>query len=463
MIPPTFSTLPSADMQRIPPFRALVTALQKTDSNDELSFLFTIRPISLQIHSGAANNDFKNVALLTPGISNLTDPQSTPTGIIYIPEVGSEVLVQQIGGFLYITHFFTGPVTTTTEKDPQGERVSFNPGIQSATSRRASDSTSTLPEWTGKAQGGDVILGRGLQRVHLTTEGLFVGSDLDCCSIFTSSGKYIYRSRTEDVRLLGLHRIHSVNLGILEDTTQTFADSALEQDPTRFVTRTELLEVDPIQHDMNGKGIRARPYLVKQEGFVHPSQLDDGPSALKTGVPAYLAQSALDSHQYVIKRLVIGEPKVTGGSYSQADELADSGTDNRIIEERHWADGSYELFLTDNAYIAYDAASHIFTLVVGNTTVEATDSSVKVKSKDVVIEAQKSVTISAASEIKLSANKIELDGEVEITQGLKVNKGIEAALDIKALATGGPSISLAMHQHAGVKTGEGSTSTPTPS
>ena len=162
------AALPSPSRQAPTAFRGRVTEVYKDASKVQYAYLFRVAPLVLSSLTGAKGGEIDNVILRVPGLGSLDDPSVVPSGIIFLPEVGSIVHVERYGTQWVITGFYTGPVRTALEtaNSPRGKQVSFNSAPDRSTSNREGIPGWQLPHWSGELNPGGTLIGRRQARVY---------------------------------------------------------------------------------------------------------------------------------------------------------------------------------------------------------------------------------------------------------------------------------------------------------
>lgn len=442
--------------------RGRVTRVHKDATGTQYSFLFDVAPMGGGTVAGNGA-ELTNVILRTPGIGSLADPDVTPGCMLFYPEVGSVVHVERVGNLWAITGFYTGPVQTALETglDRDSYAISFNPGIETDTSRRQGLPGWQLPHWSGGIEPGDILLSRGQQRVKLTKRGLYLGSDLDNCEIFALDGSRIRRYRDFEDRGIGLWHVLRSELGNPQ-ITNAMAASAMfaERAPYAHVYLCRVLDVGPHLDQM-------RPYLVQQEGFVHRSQVNDGRTAPRSHPMASEAARALATNDYVVKHFAVAHPTSPTPAAVVGDEF--ESTDPPAYDEQIDVDGSFRVRAGNTAKTPggqtkapatqmdlsfdFDALTQQLTIrvgrggtqgatirLIGNDPASAT---VDVEAANVSVRARNAVTVQAASEVKVQATSISLEGQVSIKGNVNIAGQVTASGDLRCQG-----VSASKHTHA---------------
>ena len=146
-----------------------------------------------------------------------------------------------------------------------------------------------------------------------------------------------------------------------------------------------------------------------------------------------------------------------GGSLFQNSAPA-NGDKGTVIRDDFPGGASIEYDTTARALKTDLTASGSATVITGNTTVEQAQDSIKASTSGAKVELS-----AAAAKLTVGGASLEVkDGQITLTVG-----GVTATLSASGLAvTGGDvkadTVSLKMHVHSGVESGDGVTGTPVP-
>ena len=448
-------------------FRGRVVSFAKDATNTQPLFLFGVAPLTGGQATGERNNVVENVVLLQAGFGSLDRRAVPPSGIVYLPEIGSVVRCDWDGSRWCITGFYTGPSKTRLETgtDNERRRVSYNPGVETDTPRAFGLPGWDLPHWSSGIDPGDCLMGREQARVKVTGKGALIGADLFACRFYTSEGRVIERFGDRETRGVGFWENMRHRRGTNPQATRAVVQNPrfAALDPSMSCTFTRLVEMAPLPQSQ-------RPYVLSQQGYVSRSVLNDGRSALTTEVPSFTAASELDSGDYVADRMAVvhplqpENPEKPGG---ELDSLAYTTFDRQVD-----ADGSWRLRSgnkgqapggTTDLRLDYDArrdellisvgpsgAQHSTILVQGASAEQA---SVAVKTTNLRASVENDAEVTAKT--VTVRGRIVLDGQVEVTEDLNVRGKVTAQGEVTGRGT-----SLSSHRHGGVDTGGGTTSRP---
>jgi hypothetical protein len=463
-------------------FRAVVREVMLDSAGDQYAMRFKVEPIGDGPTTPESDGTISNVFLRLPGFGSYEKDGKTEgyRGILFMPEVGSHVAVEKDGDAWFITGFFSGPVQTPAEtgSDPEGRRISYNPGFEVDRSRQTASPGSNLDHWSGGLAPGDVILFRGQQRVKLCGHGVYVGSDLDNFTLFTPTGRRISRFGDEEVRAPGLYRVHKADLGLTEvHDRQGDTLTPAEVSPGARVYECSVFETGPYP-------FLGRPFQVSQRGLVCQSQLSEGRAAPVTDVTSYEAASEAEAGHFVVEHQCWAWPlkAAVGAPIPRFDELDVAAAP--VFDKQVDADGSFRINAGNLAQapghqnattpsqldlsLEYDSIRQVFTLRVGRAGCPAavvsisgddpTTSTVTVTAAEVNIAAAQKVSFSAGVALELLAPTIKLRGNVEVAGNLAVAGATTMVQSASAMG-----VSLANHVHPFVDSGVASkTSKPIP-
>lgn len=454
--------------------RARVTRVHKDPTGTKPSFLFSVSPLVGGMSTGHANGEIDNVVMLQAGFGSLDRESPPPSGIVYVPEVGSIVKCDWDGSRWCIVGCYTGPMKTRVETARDAERrlVSYDPGIEADASRRQGRPGWDLPHWSYGIEAGDCVMGRENARVKVTAQGAVIGADLDACRVYTRDGRILERFADREVRGVGFWENQRFRRGANPEARRTWIQNPQFAEPPLDLSTTysRIVEVGALAAQLH-------PYILEQRGYVSRSVINDGRSAMTTDVPAQTAIRELETRDYVVSRQAVVTPTATdprkpGG---ELDTQAVTEFDHQVD-----ADGSFRIRAGNlnravgaqtkrptaemDLSIDYDANAEELVLHMGRAGYEATkivirgrDSSqaaVSVVTSSLRAEVRDHAELKAAS-ARVEASKITLRGSVRIEGDIRLTGNLVAEGDIKSRG-----IDLAKHIHGGVDTGGGSTSAP---
>lgn len=451
--------------------RGRVTEI-KLATNKVPLFLFKVAPLTGNVSTGDTDNVLDNVAMLQSGFGSLDPNSEPPSGIVYLPKVGSIVLMVWDGSRWVILGFYSGPTRTTLESSVDVERraVSYNPGIEYAQARAVSSPGWDVPNWAFAMEPGDALLGSGRARLKVNGRGAIMGADTYSCSIHSNDGSFIQRGGTRNSRFVGFWDVIRFQRGMDLESMQ-----AVSANPQQAEALTSATVVRHTVYDVGATPAQLLPYLIQQRGHISREVLNDGRSCTGTEPMRLTRETELQTGKYGVIRDVIAQPTELDGKTpgSELDEKAYSLYDYQVD-----ADGSVRLRAGNRSKVAghqgpdktkvadfsfeFDAAMQKFRLRVGQSGAETTlleiDGTGKVllACKQAEVVSKGPVTVEA-SKVTVKSNKIVLDGNVDISGTLTVGKTISAKGEVTALAQVPPGVSLSKHIHPGVQGGGGST------
>lgn len=249
-------------------FRArIVRVIREKIDQDSVAMLFDVVPDNATVMSSGDNigtSTITNVAMLQAGFGSLTEETTSPTGIVYIPEEGSRVLVAHDGVQYVIVGFYTGPSKTSETTDAAGIQSSMNPGLEKAATKVNSSVTSFSPDWLYGAKPGDVILGKGISRVKVTSEVALIGTGPNCMTIYKSDWSKLERCKELDSRMIGYQKSHKVHFG---NETQGLLHTARPKAvpaPTGAAITTEVFESTPYAQAKKAMFIAQRGHITEK-------------------------------------------------------------------------------------------------------------------------------------------------------------------------------------------------------
>lgn len=443
------NALPNDRSSRLRPgslscLRARVTEIKKDTTNSQPLFLFKVTPLTGGVSSGAIDNEIDNVVMLQPGFGSLDETTPPPSGIVFLPEVGSIVMIQWDGHRWCIMGGYSGPGRTSLEtgSDDEGRVVSYNPGIETGLSRRESPAGWDLPHWSRGIEPGDALIGKGQARVKVTGQGVVIGSDLNALRLYTSDSKIIDRFGSYEARGVGYWAVHRSRISSPESIRNSTYNKSATTPPDSAVYRAELIEVGT-RPDL------LRPYILKQNGYVSREMINDGRSAMVTDVGARQAVSELAARNYVVHRLAVVQPLVAQDlrrSEDPGDELDTSAFE--IHDQQVDADGSFRIRSGNSGQLVgaqgpqpsqqmdlsidYSSPQQTLTIRIGLAGQPATvltlqgkdpnSATATLETTNAVVKARDKVLIEAAKEVTVRAANIVLDGNTRVTGSLQVDK-----------------------------------------
>jgi hypothetical protein len=251
-------------------FRATVERVIRSELTGAPTLLFDVIPEGTEYYGGSRPGIIENVALLQAGFGSLTNSFNAPTGIIYIPEVGSKVAVAFDGSGYIIIGFYTGPAKNSGDF---GNQVSMNPGIETTENKVGGSSLGGEREWFFGINPGDVVLGKGLSRLKLTGEAVIAASSPNCMTLWKTNDGKIERCKELDVRMLGYMKSHKAEMGVKSSATAHFNAPSAVPAPAGATVTTEIFEATPYAK-------AKKSFLLEQKGHVTSSLKADARQAI---------------------------------------------------------------------------------------------------------------------------------------------------------------------------------------
>lgn len=419
------------------------------DIRGRIKFLFDIVPLSgwpaasediAGATSGARIAALRGVArvrMRQAFMGNLRDLAAPPTGIVCVPEVGSLVSVEMDEAGWIITGFHTGPIVAADGSVAALNEVGFNPGIEEA--QPAINDDTRIP-WLFGVEEGDIILGRGDSRVKLRKEGVFIGSSVQCLHLYKSdSGEMFERYVQMERRAAGRMSYHKILLGVNSKAQKT---SVIELPATdALVVNTDVIESSPYFKSN-------KSYHVMQRGHVTKSTCDLGRMAGEIlPTPSEVMNETTQANFTVMRDTVVKPTAEPTGTNADVNEL--QSTSSVVFDKQVGADGSFHIRAGNlprkpgasqlgqasqlDFELAFDAKTQDFVMKVmqgGQETVaikfnglsgiasfEAANV-LRLKAKQVIIEADASISLSTPGALTLSGSNMQLDqaGTLKVMQ-----------------------------------------------
>ncbi|MFA6132466.1 MAG: hypothetical protein WC869_00465 [Phycisphaerae bacterium] len=283
----------------------------------------------------------KDVIMLQAGFSSLSVTDSSPGGIVYIPEVGSQVLIMHDGRRWVILGFYTGPCQTAREnaKDPEGQRISFNPGIELPMSRmNLQPGLDNTPHWAFVAESGDAIMSKGDARVKVNGLGAIIGANAMCWSIYKSDGLTLERSVMREHRMAGYHFKHFFSPGLDANAIATAPPGSLAvPNPGAYFYQAEVLDLAP-------DPLLLKPYYLRQRGHVGGFDYYTGHQSGLSLNSTYNVANEYASKVYSVIRDAIVQPlKPVGGLAPGVELFPGLASSAEVYDYQVDANGSFRL------------------------------------------------------------------------------------------------------------------------
>lgn len=395
----------------------------------------------------------KDVIMLQAGFGSLAVLESAPGGIVYIPEEGSQVLIMHDGRRWVILGFYTGPVQSASEnsKDPEGQRISYNPGIELPINRMTlQPGLDNTPHWAFIAEPGDAIMSKGDARVKVNGIGAIIGANALCWSVYKSDGLTLERSVMREHRMAGYHSKHFFHPGLEANAIAAAAPGALAvPNPGAFFYQAEVLDLNPDPKLL-------QPYYIRQRGHVGISDLYSGhQSGLPLGTTFSTAQEVADKNFVVLREAVVQPLAPVNLARTGVELYPALATSAEVYDYQVAPNGSFRLRAGNRSLVPggqtviptiamdlsveYSALLGEYTIRVGTAgapaalvTIKAispADAEVSVLSKDLRATLTGTATIVAAQGINL-IGKVSVIGSLDVTGPVTVAGTAEATRGI---------------------------------
>ncbi len=409
------------------------------DARGRIQFLFDVVPLTgwpaasedvAGATSGARTAPLRGVARVRmrhPFVGNLRNLIASPTGIICVPEVGSLVSVEMDEAGWIITGFHSGPVIANDGSVASLYEASFNPGFEEA---QPSINDDTRIPWLFGIEEGDVILGRGDSRVKLRSEGVFIGSGVQCLHLYKAdTGEMFERYVQMERRAVGRMSYHKMLLGVNSKAQKTSV-IALPADDA-LVVNTDIIESSPYYKSN-------KSYFIQQRGHVTSSTIDLGRMAGEVlPMPSEVTSETTTGDFTIMRDTVVKPSAEPTGTNTDVAEL--QTTSNVVFDKQVGADGSFHIRAGNLAQapgsshlgesskldfeLSFDAKTQDFTLKVmrgGQETVAIkfngltgiasfeAENVLRLKAKQVIIEADTSISMSTPGALTLSGSNFQM-------------------------------------------------------
>lgn len=282
-------------------FKGRVERVKTSNLTGAPTLLFDVVPEGAGFYGGMRTGILENVSLLQAGFGALNNPMNSPTGIVYIPEVGSKVAVAFDGSGYVIIGFYTGPAKNAGDF---GNTVSMNPGIETTENKVGSGSLGGEREWFFGANPGDVILGKGLSRLKITGDAVIAASSPNCMDMWKTNDCKIERCKELDVRMLGYMKSHKVEMGIETQASAHFNAPSAVPPPAGAAVTTEIFEATPY--------VKAKKsFLMEQKGHITEGLKADARQAIlgTQGILTYTQEE--QAKKFTLDRKVVITPLPT--------------------------------------------------------------------------------------------------------------------------------------------------------
>jgi len=410
----------------------------------------------------------KDVIMLQAGFSSLTATDASPGGIVYIPEVGSQTMIMHDGRRWVIIGFYTGPCQTAREnsKDPEGQRISFNPGIELPMSRmNLQPGLDNTPHWAFVAEAGDAIMSKGDARVKVNAVGAIIGANAMCWSIYKSDGLTLERSVMREHRMAGYHFKHFFHPGLDANAIAVAPPGSLAvPNPGAYFYQAEVLDLAP-------DPLLLKPYYIRQRGHIGGFDYYLGHQSALSLNSTYGASSEYASKDYSVIRDAIVQPlKPVSGIAPGVELFPIIATSCETYDYQVDPTGSFRLRAGNRSLqpggqssfptyqmdlsIEYDALFGVYSIRLGTAGVAAAlvkikaltpaDAEVTVQAKNLSAVLTGSATISALLGVTLNAPAgVTINGPLTVNGPVKTLGPLTTPLAV----IGGKNFATHVHQY----------------
>lgn len=318
-------------------FRARVIRVHRQQLNqDRLTFTCDVAPIGADVQG--ANGIIEQVPFLMPGFGSIS-PNTIypPTGIVFVPEEGSLVLVGRENAGYVIVGYYTGPAKTVESVISSSETgsplASYNPGVESTSNMVGAMFLGDDREWLFGIKPGDVVLGKGLARVKVMDDGVIIGSSTSNMTMWKANEARIDRCSEYDGRMIGYQKSHRYIPGVEAAAQAHLARPEAVPAPPAGAITTEVFEATPYAY-------ARKAFLLTQRGHITNGILDDARQALLGNISALDVASEEVARLFVIRRDAVIQPTPTAmiGKIPAAETLVDHCImyDEQVLSNGSW-------------------------------------------------------------------------------------------------------------------------------
>lgn len=475
MSPPAGDGSPTAVMKTV---RGRITAVHLgLDGFPDMTF--DVKPLTSAGSTGSRGGVIENAIMLQPGFGNFERTDFAPTGLVYIPEVGSNVLCGFDGVRWAILGFLTGPFRDREGGDPESLGQTFNPGIEQVAPKWGEGLPKFALPWFYGVKPGDVIMGKGLARVKVTGLGVFVGASPSCIKIYKAEGDEVLERRAEsELREVGHMQSHRFYPGATEQV-QAWADQPEVVPPPRngAVVDSRISEASPYVDT-------GEPFTIESVGHVTKSVREQARSRVDPdleGAEVAAERNAAAGNPYTVVQRLLGALLTGTSGVPDAAEFTSKAYE--LWDHQVFSDGSFHIRAGNRTKavgaeghkstnldfdLSYDVTTQVFRLRVGPEDRPQAEFVLDGKKREFSLSAQQKGTIKVgdnttieaspdgvsveAPKLSVRAPSMKLEGNVEVTGNVRAS----------GVVTGGPTgTGLLTHTHIAPPLG-GTTSPPTP-
>lgn len=418
-----------------------------TDGMGRPNFLFDVRPVGGAASTGTRDNELHNVLMLQPGFGNIGDSKHAPTGVIYVPEVGSRVLMIYDGSRYVIVGFYTGPHRRNTTVLDAGQ--SYDPGIELAINNLFLPSERNVP-WLFGIEPGDIIFGKDLARVKLCSRGVILsGAGTAGLIALKSDGEMLTRFSSREDRGVGFWRRLAFQRGATD--AQYIADPDTAPVPIDgLVYDCRVIEASPYSKAL-------APYIIEQAGHISRAFINRGrTSVYATSTAQVLFEEAKSKDHAVIRKAVI-QPITdqTSADISALELDSSKGTSFEVFDFQADANGSFRLRGGNKSKkkggqgpaptkemdvsLEYNAKSNGLLVRIGQAGAETTVFNLTPKEASITtkgsasISAESDISVETKKTVSVTAKELDVTGATNLNGKLNVS---EEAIFSKELIVG---------------------------
>ena len=316
-----------------------------TDSTNRPNMTFRVTPVS---GDGVPGDNSFVATMLQAGCSNLTDTSFAPGGIIYMPTVGSYVLMAFDRHHWCILGFYSGPISGPLEiqDDPQSQLVSFNCGLETAQNRLITPPGFDIP-WLFDLQPGDTAISQGFSKIKVTSRGIILSTTpVGGLIVLGTDGEIQERfSEKEEFGLGYWKRLHYKRGTETKSATQEQYKNQKPLDGSFY--KCEIVEATIYS-------LSLQPYVLKQSGHISRSFVNHGRSSIYAEETAATIKKEAQDGNYAIMRNAVIQPAKPDANVSQPDtaavkaaqqalEVSTKGTSFETYDFQVDPDGSFRL------------------------------------------------------------------------------------------------------------------------
>lgn len=281
--------------------------------------------------NAAPYKELTNVRLLNAGFGAVNNPFKSPTGLLFVPEVGSRVLCIHDGLGWVIVGCYAGPAVGANAS--ADDAWLYNPGTEQAVGHMFLEPEHNAP-WLFGLEEGDIVLGKDLARVKLGSHGLLLsGNGTTGLIVLKEDGSVLERYNEKEERAVGLWGRHSIHRGATSDIVISLLEGLpfdlLTKRMDGAVYRAYITETTPYED-------AKQAYLLEQKGHIWRSVLPKGRSAVLATCGSTEIKDESESKNYGITRTAVIWPK--------EDQPSSPGVENDSLPTLELEKKAYEVY-----------------------------------------------------------------------------------------------------------------------